>query len=205
MRYYIDLGTYEGELMEKVMSKFPPFDFYIGFEPYPKLYEKAIKRFSKDDRVIINNLAVAVKDGEEKLYIDYFNKKKQELCPTLFKNKKNVDKNKFIYVNTINFSKYVIDNFKKSDYILLKIDIEGEEYNLLEYMMTTGSIEYINKIYCEWHYRKFKKCKNRWMKNKERKKHNNFIDRLNKYKFNLTGENYKDELSFLIDDMRTDK
>lgn len=197
MRYYIDLGTYDGELLEKVISKFSPFDFYIGFEPFPASYKKAIKRFLKDDRVTIYNLAVDIKDGEEKLYIDYFNKKKQKLCPTLVKNKKNINKSKFIHVKTIDFSKYIIDNFKKLDYIVLKIDIEGKEYDLLEQMIETGAIEYVNKIYCEWHYKKMRKYKN-----KEKKKHRNFIKRLNKYGLKLTGGNDKDELSYLIDDIK---
>ena len=41
MKYYIDLGTYDGELLKKVVSIFPIFDKYIGFEPVPELYQKS--------------------------------------------------------------------------------------------------------------------------------------------------------------------
>ena len=70
---------------------------------------------------------------------------------TLLKNKRtgNISKNDFILVDIINFSKYLIDNFKEKDVIVLKVDIEGEEYNLFEHLIATGAIKYIDKIYCE--------------------------------------------------------
>jgi len=191
--------------MEKVIHKFPFFDKYIGFEPAPKLYKEAVRRFKNNKKVFINNLAVDINDGRKKLYISYHkNSRKLKFCPTLVKNKKKVkklgSKSEFVYVKTINFSKYIIDNFKESDEIVLKIDIEGKEYDLLEHMINTGAIKYINKLYCDWHYDGM--CEyTKWTRGKYKIKHYDFIDKLNKYGFNLTGDNLKDELEFLIDDM----
>ena len=33
----------------------------------------------------------------------------------------------------------------------MKLDIEGSEYNVLEKMISDGSINYINKLFVEWH------------------------------------------------------
>ena len=45
MRYYIDVGTHNGELLEKVIDRLEDFDFYIGFEPVPELFQQAQNRF----------------------------------------------------------------------------------------------------------------------------------------------------------------
>ena len=119
---------------------------------------------------------------------------------SLLKNKNTkteIKKDKFILVNTINFSNYIITNFAKTDKIVLKIDIEGEEYNLLQDMIDTKSIEYIYKIYCEWHYKKMKDYKKD--RDRYKKMHYNIVSQLNKLRFPLTGENDKDELCRLIE------
>ena len=59
MRYYIDIGMHNGELLEKVISFYPPFDKYIGFEAVPKLCEEAIERFKDNNKVTIINKAVS--------------------------------------------------------------------------------------------------------------------------------------------------
>jgi len=207
MRYYIDLGMYNGELMENVISIFPSFDKYIGFEPVPELCEEALMKFAGDDRVLIYNKAVSIKDEKSaKFYVCYCEKKGG--CKgngnivgtgsTLCKNKitANIKKSVFINVGTINFSKYIIDNFNKKDEIVLKIDIEGEEYNLLTDMLKTGAIEYVDKIYCEWHYHKMKGYKQN--KEKYKKMHYKLVFKLNKLGFNLRGNNVDDELDYII-------
>ena len=56
-----------------------------------------------------------------------------------------------IEVESIDFSKFVIDNFNDRDYILCKMDIEGSEYDVLEKMIFDNSIDYIDHIIIEWH------------------------------------------------------
>ncbi len=71
MRYYIDLGIYDGEILERTISFLPPFDKYIGFEPIPKLFEEAKERFKHDPRVEINDSAATTSDGKIKFYVNY--------------------------------------------------------------------------------------------------------------------------------------
>jgi len=54
-------------------------------------------------------------------------------------------------VPMINFSKWMLDNLKEDDYVVLKMDIEGAEYNVLEKVIESGASKFINKIYIEWH------------------------------------------------------
>jgi len=217
MKYYIDLGAYDGELLQEIISKFPSFDQYIAFEPIPILCERFKKRFKKDQKVsIIQAAASTINKKNKKFYICYC--KERGGCKgkgtevgtgsTLLKVKGtgNIKKNVFINVETIDFSKYIVENFKRKDYIVLKIDIEGKEYDLLEHMIKNNSISYINKIYCEWHYHKIKKHWDNYhkIKIKNKKRHDKLIGELNKLGFDLTGNNVKDEMDYIIKAWRQD-
>lgn len=54
-------------------------------------------------------------------------------------------------VESIDLSKFILDNFAKDDYIVLKMDIEGAEYKVVDKMYEDGSLKYISKFYGELH------------------------------------------------------
>ena len=56
-------------------------------------------------------------------------------------------------IEAFDFSKWTLDNFDRSDYIVLKMDIEGSEYRVLQKMIEDASIDYIDHLYIEWHHR----------------------------------------------------
>ena len=78
----------------------------------------------------------------------------------------------------------------------MKIDIEGKEYDLLNNLIDTGAISYIDKIYCEWHYHKMRGYKKN--KKKFQKKHDSLVSKLNDLGFKLTGHNLDDELDYIM-------
>jgi FkbM family methyltransferase len=53
-------------------------------------------------------------------------------------------------VKTIRFSDF-INNFSNDDYIIVKLDIEGAEYNVVSDLLMSGAINKINELYIEWH------------------------------------------------------
>ena len=59
-------------------------------------------------------------------------------------------------VECIDFPEFIKNNFSQSDFIVLKLDVEGSEYPILEKMIINGTIDYINDIYVEWHQRLLK-------------------------------------------------
>ena len=48
-------------------------------------------------------------------------------------------------------SKFIKENFLKEDFIVLKLDIEGAEFEVLKDMIDTGSIKYVDELYVEFH------------------------------------------------------
>ena len=53
-------------------------------------------------------------------------------------------------VKTINFSDFLL-NFDEDDYIVVKLDIEGAEYEVIESILDSGTITRINELFIEWH------------------------------------------------------
>lgn len=53
-------------------------------------------------------------------------------------------------VKTIRFSEF-LNQFSDDDYIIVKLDIEGAEYNVVADLLSTGVINKINELYIEWH------------------------------------------------------
>ncbi len=193
MRYYIDLGVYDGDFLEKTISYFPPFDKYIGFEPIPEMCKEAREKFKDNSKIVINEIAVSDEDNDKaKFYINFSGKKgsanTEGNCigpgSTLRADKTtgNIKDDKFIYVKVIDFAKYLKENFEEEDEIVLKINIEGAEYSLFKHLMASGAIRYISKIYCDWHYGKMKN------KTSEEKRHWKVVEKLNKYGFDLKGD-----------------
>lgn len=56
-------------------------------------------------------------------------------------------------VECIDFCKFIRNNFTKDDFIVIKLDIEGSEYPVLEKMINDNTIDYVNVFYIEFHNR----------------------------------------------------
>jgi len=188
MKIFIDLGAYDGDTIEKALKLYPDFDSFYAFEPYPPNFKKLLQKYEGDKRIVLFEKAVAKYDGKANLFLhkNLKNNNGADEGSTLEKSKNNINLNNFAEVQTIDFSKFILENFNTSDEIILKIDIEGTEYDLLEKMIADKSIKYIKKIYCEWHKHKTDITEER---------HNSLVQRLNQLGFRLTGKNEDDEFS----------
>jgi FkbM family methyltransferase len=67
-----------------------------------------------------------------------------------------ITKGKQVNVTCIDFSKWMLQQFSQKDYIILKMDIEGAEYDVLSKMHKDGSIAMVNEVYIEFHSKQFK-------------------------------------------------
>jgi FkbM family methyltransferase len=60
-----------------------------------------------------------------------------------------------VAVETVNFSKFLRENVTADDFVLVKMDIEGAEFEVLPSMIEDESYKLINDFYCEFHERFF--------------------------------------------------
>ncbi len=146
-KIFIDCGGHVGEsikLFKKSKDYTSDFMFY-SFEPVPYLFEK----YKEEKDIIKFKQAVWIFDGEVNLYLA-----EHSDGNSLFKGKKtgNMNKEHPIKVQCIDLSKWIQNTFNKNDYIILKMNIEGAEFKILDKMIKDKTIEYINKSYIGWHF-----------------------------------------------------
>jgi FkbM family methyltransferase len=156
-KIFIDGGSHLGESVKKFRSLYDKNNkfIYYMFEPNLLLFNnfkdkeefKECKKFnvglsSKNE----NN--VKLWGGDNKRY-------GLETCgATINETKKLTDKYKeeeFSLINIISLSEFINKEFKNGEEIVLKLDIEGAEYDVFEDLIQTGVIKKVSKIYCEFH------------------------------------------------------
>jgi FkbM family methyltransferase len=148
MKVLLDCGAHKGHAISFFKEKYGLFDRIYLFECNPFLALKLQSKYAKDFSTIICPYAIWTEDGISSFF---FGKKNHSNSSSLIKEKKGVEKNEDIKVITIDFSKWLYERFSQSDEIVLKMDIEGAEYPVLEHLVTTRAISLVKSLYCEWH------------------------------------------------------
>lgn len=148
-KVFIDCGGMDGCSIRFFRESYPnakQFSIY-SFEPNPIFSDY----YRKLKNVAFFNKAVWIYDG----YIDfYLSNSEFKDGSTLIKGKNTgeLDKSHPIKVKCIDLSKWILETFIKEDYIILKMDIEGAEYEVLKKMFHDKSIDYIDELFIEFHW-----------------------------------------------------
>ena len=58
---------------------------------------------------------------------------------------------RFVNVPTFDLSQFILNNFDKDDEVVLKIDIEGAEYTVIDKMLKDGTFELVDIFFLEFH------------------------------------------------------
>ena len=56
-----------------------------------------------------------------------------------------------VEVPALNFSDFLVRNFGREDTVIMRIDIEGAEYEVLKSLIVTGTARLLDYIDVEWH------------------------------------------------------
>mgnify|MGYP001214294286 FL=1 len=144
----LDIGANTGEVTDYIFRKYKC-NIY-AYEPNPVCYNHMKNKYSKIDKIIINNCAISNFNGNDFLYFHYDAKGNNDIRyiqgATLRKEKDNIDINKKIKVKIQNI-KDILSSFNNID--LIKIDIEGSEYNILPELIKNKNK--IGIVLCEMH------------------------------------------------------
>jgi len=81
----------------------------------------------------------------------------------------NLKKEDFVIVPCINFSKF-LSKFKGYEKVIVKLDIEGAEYEVLEHLLKNDIVSIIDELYIETH--------ERFVKNQNAQTTKNLLDRV---------------------------
>lgn len=111
------------------------------------LKNKLAKLEEQVKKITLINKTIWTEDGEITFY-DKGTESNSIFLRDQFINNPNVKK---VTVGSVNFSKWIQENFSKDDHIILKLDIEGAEYEVFDQLCEDGIITWFNKIYAEIH------------------------------------------------------
>lgn len=145
MKYFLDCGAYDGWSVGHFKQSFPDWQEYEihCFEPDPEHGPL----LAQMDGIVFHNQAVWVTNQFRDFYLS--DGKGSSLL--IDKTTGQIDRCRPVTVSCLDFSKWIINLFKRDDYIVLKMDIEGAEYSVLHKMIDDGSIGYIDRLYVEFH------------------------------------------------------
>lgn len=148
IKLFIDCGGYDGCSVIKFLLERPGFKC-ITFEPNPI--------FAKYYRFLPTRLipgAVSTRDGFVDMLIDPIDGDGSSLrtakkidatgtldnlqCPRL-------------NVRTFDLATFIEKNVAAEDYLVLKLDVEGEEYAILDRLIDTGTIRRVAELFIEFH------------------------------------------------------
>ena len=134
-----DLGGYEGQWTSDIYSRYNC-NIYI-FEPV-KAYANIIKhRFNQNPKIYVFGYGLASSTQEVPITID-------EFASTILNNK--VEYKKTEIIKLLDFHQFIIqENINSID--LIKINIEGAEYDLLEYLIDKNIIDKIGTLLIQFH------------------------------------------------------
>jgi FkbM family methyltransferase len=145
----IELGANVGSITSKLIKYNKK---VYAFEPEPIAFEK-LKQL-KDENLVISNNAAWIKN--QKLFFyrhkDWENSQ-STTSSSLLSTKINVDNRNKIMINAIDIVEF-IEQFNCR--ILIKMDIEGAEYRIINKLLKSKSLNNITKIFCEFHPTKIK-------------------------------------------------
>ena len=99
--------------------------------------------------IFIHEMALWNMTGEQNFYfsIDQWG----DLGCTLDKTKRErLDLNSPLVVKTTQLSEF-LKNFDKTDYIIIKLDIEGAEWEVVSDLINSEQILMVDELYVEWH------------------------------------------------------
>ena len=61
-------------------------------------------------------------------------------------------------IEGFDFAEWLKNTVSEKDFVVMKMDVEGTEFNLIPRLFKTGAICLINKIFLECHYNRWQRC-----------------------------------------------
>lgn len=152
---FVDLGAYNGDSVEQFRNwrklAFPDkevWDIY-AFDPNPGFHDKW--KTIQNPRTHFYQQAAWIEDCEKDFAID----ETGLLGSTLMEGKRKVwEQGVFIKVECFDFSEWLAQY--EEDYVVVKMDIEGAEFLVLDKMIKDGTIQIADKLLVEFHPNKVK-------------------------------------------------
>ena len=132
----MDLGGYTGVWAQQMIDKYNP-NVYI-IEPVTEFYEGMITKFIDNGKVHLMNVGVGTEDKDGFIFMS------GDGTSSNLTNGESIN----VKINTIDT---ILGKWGLNEVDLIQVNIEGDEYPLLEYMIKKGSINKFKNIQIQFH------------------------------------------------------
>jgi FkbM family methyltransferase len=139
----IDLGGYHGLWIDEILKKNNPhIPKIILVEPVPEYYNHLVKKYENYEKIKVMNVGVSTDKNEisKTLYVS------SDGSSTNF----NTNPEFEIQIKTLPIDRILSDN-NINEVDLLQINIEGDEYGLMEYMIESDIVDKFKNIQIQFH------------------------------------------------------
>lgn len=152
-KIFIDGGARVGESIPYLLDKRSDLKYcdvyFFECNPDHETTLKEIAESNKDYNIFVRTDALWIEPGIKKFYLS--NDKWGDLGCTLDPYKlESLDRTNVLEVTTISLSDFIL-SLPSESYIVLKLDVEGSEYEIVNDLLQKGSINRIKELYIEWH------------------------------------------------------
>lgn len=132
----MDLGGYTGIWAQQMIEKYNPYLYIL--EPVPNFYNGMVSKFLNNSKVKLLNVGISNEDKDGVIFMN------GDATSSNLINGESIN----VKFNTI---ETILKKFKLESVDLIQINIEGDEYLLLENMLKTGSINKFKNIQIQFH------------------------------------------------------
>jgi len=149
---FIDCGANIGQSIEWARKMFKDDDLLIdSFEPLPMNIVALNESFPPQSGLTIHEAAVSNRDGEATFFCQNLGARTGS---SLIEGKTSTSRNDTCVVKTIDLAQWVKNNIKDDEIAILKLDIEGAEYEVIPHLLQSGIHKIIDYWLVELHGRK---------------------------------------------------
>ena len=168
----INCGANTGQSFELMKKYYPTtiFKHYL-IEPNPECTKILIEHYSRNPNVEIIESALGTTNGTTLLYGSYNHETRTAVgASTLISHNFNTQMNQegALTVSLMSLSELLKNLSSQFNFFVLKLDVEGSEYEILMDLIDTKSINLVRILYVEFHSKYYHKAKRRDLESKEK-------------------------------------
>jgi FkbM family methyltransferase len=153
-RVFIDCGANTCAVLRLAIRRYPDFEFF-AFEPQPELSAEGPRVIAEhpNTKITFFNKAVWTRNGMVTFYLATRWEENYQAGSTLVEGKiaPVLDLENPVQVEAIDFSEWLGRNFSPEDFVMIKMDIEGAEYDVIEKIVADRHQDRIDEMLVEFH------------------------------------------------------